>query len=55
MSIFSRLKHLSSQWHGQAALRNKSWRETIFKIMARRIIVVSILYVRCNQVEIDTR
>ena len=29
----------SSQWPAQASLRDKSWRETIFKIMAGRIIV----------------
>ena len=44
MSIFSGLKHLSSQWHAQAALRNKSWRETIFRIMADRSMY---LYVMC--------
>ena len=44
MSIFSRLKNLSSQWHAQGALRNKSWRETIFRIMADRSMY---LYVMC--------
>ena len=30
---------LAGQWPAQAALRDKSWRETIFKIMAGRINV----------------